>query len=469
MSGMAGTSVVEAPLPRPPAPTSAVPVVVAAVAGLLGVLVLALLLGGGRPAEAVPGLPQAGPLVSWGLPVATLAGRIAAVGTVGTLLFAAVLLPGSGGPLPGASRRALRAASGWALGWAAATLVGALLTVAQLVGVAPTAVTASSLRVFVSDLPAGRAAVVVLVAAVVVALVARRCAGAVPAGLLLAVAVCGLVVPAVLTGHSSAAEDHVLAVTNLSVHVVAAFLWVGGLLALLVHGRSADGLAGAVGRFSALALVCFAAAGTSGVLAAWLVLGGALPVGTVLGSGYGWLLLGKTAALVVLGVLGWRHRRSALPRLRSGRPGAFRRFAAVEAAVMLTTVALAVALAASPPPAAAAPPAPASPGAAAPGTAATEPGAPAVEDMSGHDHGDLSVTVLVDETRFHVSSPVAPGSRVTVYNGSTTQVTLTADDGSFDVVVPGRTLTTFLAPSEPGSHPFTSRHSAAFADVLVVG
>lgn len=461
---MAPTSVVEASLPRPPVRTSAVPVVVAAVAGLLGVLVLALLLGGGRPAEATAGLAQAGPLVSWGLPVATLAGRIAAVGTVGTLLFAAVLLPGSGS-LPAASRRALRAASGWALGWAAATVAGALLTVAQLVGVAPTAVTASSLRVFVTDLPAGRSAVVVLVAAVVVALAARRCAGSVPAALLLAVAGCGLVVPAVLTGHSSAAEDHVLAVTNLSVHVVAASLWVGGLLALLVHGRSADGLAGAVGRFSVLALVCFAAAGTSGVLAAWLVLGGSLPVGTVLGSGYGWLLLGKTAALVVLGVLGWRHRRSALPRLRSGRPGAFRRFAAVEAAVMLATVALAVALAASPPPAAAAVPAPAT---ATPGAAASAP-VPAVDDMSGHDHGDLSVTVLVDETRFHVSSAVAPGSRVTVHNGSATEVTLTADDGSFDVVVPGRTLTTFVAPSEPGSYPFTSRHSAGFADVLVVG
>ncbi|WP_091379579.1 CopD family protein [Geodermatophilus sp. DSM 45219] len=468
---MAPTSVVEASLPRPPVRTSAVPVVVAAVAGLLGVLVLALLLGGGRPAEAAAGLAQAGPLVSWGLPVATLAGRIAAVGTVGTLLFAAVLLPGSGRSLPQASRRALRAASRWALGWAAATVAGALLTVAQLVGVAPTAVTASSLRVFATDLPAGRSAVVVLVATVVVALTARRCAGSVPAALLLAAAVCGLVMPAVLTGHSSAAEDHVLAVTNLSVHVVAASLWVGGLLALLVHGRSADGLAGAVGRFSALALVCFAAAGTSGVLAAWLVLGGSLPVDTVLGSGYGWLLLGKTAALVVLGVLGRRHRRSALPRLRSGRPGAFRRFAAVEAAVMLATVALAVALAASPPPAAAAVPAAATatPGEATTGTAAPEPGAAAVDDMSGHDHGDLSVTVLVDGTRFHVSSAVAPGSRVTLHNGSATEVSLTADDGSFDVVVPGRTLTTFLAPSEPGSYPFTSRHSAGFADVLVVG
>jgi putative copper resistance protein D len=88
--------------------------------------------------------------------------------------------------------------------------------------------------------------------------------------------------------------------------------------------------------------------------------------------------------------------------------------------------------------------------------------------MSGHDHGDLSVTVLIDETRFHVSAPVAPGSRVTVHNSTTTEVTITADDGSFDVVVPGRSLLTFPAPAQPGAHPFTSRHSGAFADVLVV-
>ena len=461
MSGVALT-VEPAPAAREERSPSAAPTVVAAGAGLVAVLVLALVLGGGRPIAAVPGLTQAGPLVTWGQPVATLAGRIAAVGTVGALLFAAVLLPGPGGRLPAASRRALRTAWGSALAWAASTLVGALLTLSQLVGAAPTA---SSLRTFVTDLPAGRSAVVVVAAALVVALLARGCAGALRAGLLLAVAVPGLVVPAVLTGHSATAADHALAVSNLSVHVVAATAWTGGLLALLLHGRSADDLAPAASRFSTLALACFLVSGLSGLLAAWLVLDG--DPGTVLGSGYGELLLGKTTALVVLGVLGHRHRRHTLPRLRAGEPGAFRRFAAVETAVLLATVALAVALAASPPPSAAAPQVPTP--AAAPGGQSAAPQPPAaLEDMSGHDHGDLSVTVLIDETRFHVSAPVAPGSRVTVHNSTTTEVTITADDGSFDVVVPGRSLLTFPAPAQPGAHPFTSRHSGAFADVLVV-
>jgi putative copper resistance protein D len=88
--------------------------------------------------------------------------------------------------------------------------------------------------------------------------------------------------------------------------------------------------------------------------------------------------------------------------------------------------------------------------------------------MAGHDHGELSVAVLVDGERFHVPGPVAPGSAVTVFNSGDTDVTLTADDGGFDVVVPGHTLLTFPAPTEPGEHPFGSRHDPAFRDVLVV-
>ncbi|WP_324276689.1 hypothetical protein [Blastococcus brunescens] len=88
--------------------------------------------------------------------------------------------------------------------------------------------------------------------------------------------------------------------------------------------------------------------------------------------------------------------------------------------------------------------------------------------MAGHDHGDLSVTVLIDETRFHVSAAVRPGASVTVHNPTRTEVTITAVDGSFDVVVPSGTLMTFRAPDEPGSYPFESRHSASFTGVLVV-
>ncbi|WP_143030464.1 CopD family protein [Blastococcus aurantiacus] len=429
------------------------------VVGLGALLFWALAVGAGERAPDTTGLPAAGRLVEWGLPIATLAGRVAAVGTVGTLLFAAVLLPGRGA-LPDESRRALRATAAWALTWVAATAIGALLTLSRLVGSAPMDLSWASLRVFVEETGAGRAALFGVVLAAVVAATASRCTAA-GARILLAVALTALVLPVLLSGHSSAAEDHLAAVTTLAVHVVAATVWIGGLLALLVHGRRVAAAATAAPRYSRLALACFLVTAGSGVLAAWLVLGGSGAVLDALGSGYGALLLAKTAGLVLLGLIGWQHRRRTLPRLRAGDGRGFRRFAAGEVLPMLATVALAVALAASPPPTAStAPTAPAA-------TSGPGDGA-AFEPMAGHDHGELSVGVLVDDERFHVAGPVAAGSRVTVFNSGDATVTLTADDGSFDLVVPSGSLSTFQAPGQPGEHPFTSGHSTSFADVLVV-
>jgi len=446
------------------------PAVLAGGSVLVAVLLGGLAVGGSASDGAPSGLSHAGPLVELGAPVVTLIARIAALGTVGSLLFAAVLLPARDRALAPQARRALLAASAWALVWGAATALGGLLTVSRLVGLAPLSLPWSSVRVFLGDTGAGQAVVLVVLAAVVLAGGARRCSRLLGSRLLLLGALAALVVPAALTGHSSAADGHLIAVTTLAVHVAAASLWVGGLGALLVYGRRDEGLAAAVTRFSGVALLCLLATAGSGLLAASVVLGGAGAVVAAVGTGYGWLLIGKTLGLAVLAVLGWQHRRRTVPQLRAGRPGAFRRFAVVELLVMLATVALAVALAASPPPAGAAPAG--SSASAAPGPSpAVAPGAPAeaaADPMAGHDHGELSVGVLIDGSRFHVAGPVAAGSRVTVHNSTDQDVSITADDGSFDVDVPGSTLLTFLAPDQPGEYPFTSRHSPAFTDVLVV-
>jgi putative copper export protein len=452
--------------------------VLSAVLGLVSVLVLALVAGGGAPAPAAPGLPDAGAVTGWGLPIAQLSARVAAVGTVGTVLFAAVLSPAPDGRLAAGARSAVRASSWWAVAWASTATVAALLTASTVLGVPLGRLSVSSVLGVLTELPSGRVASAVVVAALVLAVAARRCARRSSAAVLLSVAVLAVTLPALLTGHSAAAEHHVLAVSSLGVHVASASLWVGGLLALVLHGRGPAALASSAARFSTVALVCFLAAGSSGAVSAWVQLDSTRPVQVLLGSGYGALLLGKTTALVALGALGWWHRRVTLPQLRTGRPGAFRRFAVVEVVVMLATVALAVALSASPPPPAPAA-APAGPGVGAPsaapgGTAAPGPApdpapepAPA-QDMAGHDHGTLSVGVLVDDERFHVPAGFTVGQTVTVYNQSTVEVTITAADGAFDVVVPGRTFATFTAPGPPGSYAFSSRHSRQFTDVLEV-
>ena len=435
-------------------------------AGLVALLGAALAVGGGTADGESSGLGRAGALVDWGAPVVTLVARIAAVGTVGALLFAAVLVPGHRGGLSARGRWAVRTASGWALAWAVATALGGLLALGRLVGMPPLSVPWSALRVYLGSTGPGRAVVVVAVGAAVLALAARRCSGVLGARVLLAGALTAVVVPAVLTGHSSAADDHLVAVTTLAVHVAAASLWTGGLGAVLWFGRRNAVLAVAAPRYSRLALGCFLATGVSGVVAAGLLLGGPGAVVAALGTGYGWLLVGKTLGMALLGLLGWQHRRRTLPLLQAGRPRAFTRFAVGEVLVMLATVALAVALAASPPPAGATPSASTAAPTSAPATAPAP--AAAADPMAGHDHGELSVGVLVDATRFHVAGPVPAGSRVTVFNGTDQDVTLSADDGSFDVAAPAGSLITFVAPTEPGEHRFSSRHSASYTDVLVV-
>ncbi|KUG52812.1 hypothetical protein AVL62_14665 [Serinicoccus chungangensis] len=500
--------------PRHPRRRPAAAAVVVVVAGLLAVLVLALVVGGGTPSPPPGGLPDAGALTGWGLPVADLAVRVLAVLTVGQLLLPAVLAPlGSG-----ASSRSLRGASWTATGWLVAELVVLVLTVSTIYGVPVWRLSTQSVLAVLTALPVGRAAlgVTVLLLPVVAgsAALARRPAhrARAAAGTLL-VAACGVVlVPAVLAGHSAAAGNHVPAVLALSVHILAASLWVGGLAAVLLHGRGRSGRVDTVRRFSALALGCVLLLLLSGVASALLVAGS--PSWSWAGEGWVHLLVVKSVLLAALVLLGAQHRRATLPALAAGRPGAFVRLGAVEVALMAATIAVSVALGTSPSPTS--PPGPdsgavgsaasqdADPGAGGgtsgetgadtlqddgdPGTA-DDPGAgdepvgarpsdePLVEDMSGHDHGDLSVTVLVDDERFHVTATVRPGQRVTVYNSSDAAATLTADGpaggvSAFDVDVPARTFVTFEAPDQEGDYAFVSRPGGAevdgFADTLLV-
>ncbi|HEV7909284.1 MAG TPA: cytochrome c oxidase assembly protein, partial [Pseudonocardiaceae bacterium] len=156
-------------------------------------------------------------------------------------------------------------------------------------------------------------------------------------------------IPVAVTGHSSSGGAHDLATNSLLYHLIAAALWVGGLVALLAHGRRrGDHLALATTRFSRLALVCWIAMAVSGTLNALV----RLPVTELLSSTYGLLVVGKIAALVVLGVIGYLQReRSVRQVVASGSGRSLLRLAGVEVLIMFVTIGIAVALSRTPPPA----------------------------------------------------------------------------------------------------------------------
>jgi putative copper resistance protein D len=154
--------------------------------------------------------------------------------------------------------------------------------------------------------------------------------------------------PMALTGHAATAGNHYVATQSLVLHVLGVTVWTGGLLALL-HLRGATGptQGTALTRFSSLALGCFVVVALSGLVSASTRLG--VDVGAWR-STYGALVGAKLVLFVVLGAIGWTHRRHTLPSITAGRRGAFWRLAVGELVIMSAALGLAVALARTAPP-----------------------------------------------------------------------------------------------------------------------
>ncbi|MGN6330049.1 MAG: cytochrome c oxidase assembly protein [Motilibacteraceae bacterium] len=344
------------------------------VAGPLALLVLvvALLAGGGSPQRSAAGLPDPGALTGWAVPILRLLADLAGLASVGWCLAAGVLLPAPQDRLASAALRGVRLVSWSAAVWALAAAGELVFTFSDFLAVPVVQVLDPvALWSFTTQTDQGRAYAVQAVLAGCLA-VAARSAGTVRAAVgLLLLALVGLVPPA-LTGHSAAAGNHDLAVASLLVHVLAAALWLGGLLALAwtaVNGAS--GVRAAATRYSTLALWCFSLVAVSGLANATVRLH---TPRELVASHYGLLVLAKVTALAGLAVFGHRHRHRTLPALgprssgdraargREGqRPGtsgrllptgvaAFARLAAVELLVMVATVGLAVALSRTPTP-----------------------------------------------------------------------------------------------------------------------
>lgn len=158
-----------------------------------------------------------------------------------------------------------------------------------------------------------------------------------------------------LSGH--ARVEGALSVVSDAVHVLAAGVWVGGLVFLVLVLVEAGGdrwslASTAVPRFSGIALVAVIALVAAGIV------NSLVEIGSLQGlwdTTYGRLVLAKIALLVPLLLLGAFNNRISVPRLRSGtsRTTDRRRFAgavALELAVMVAVVSVTAVLVAEPPP-----------------------------------------------------------------------------------------------------------------------
>ncbi|MQA15393.1 MAG: copper resistance protein CopD [Pseudonocardiaceae bacterium] len=316
-------------------------------AGAIGAGLTVLLAG---DVLAALGLPDPGLFTRAALPATMVLAECAAVVTVGSLLLGAFLVPPqSSGYLDVGGYAALRTARASAAVWLAAAVAMMPLSVADAVGRPVTDVLAPAVLADLAPrltmpgawaITAGIA--MVLAAGATVALSWGATVG------LFGLSLFGLL-PVALTGHSASGGAHDIATNSLIYHLLAAALWVGGLIAVLAHLGSRGEHAGlAASRFSRLALVCWIVMAASGVTNALM----RIEPGQLLSNSYGALVLAKIAALSLLGVFGYLHRRGSVAAVaRRGDRSAMLRLGSGEILLMLATIGLAVGLSRTPPPA----------------------------------------------------------------------------------------------------------------------
>ena len=289
---------------------------------------------------AAEGIRDAGLASDLAAPVVRGTRVLAAVATTGALVVA--LLVGGAERATGLKVAAAR----WALLWAGAAACSILLEISQTSGVSIGDVVAGGGSGSASaDQVAGLTAAAWLAA--VICFLARRVDSWKGLTATLVLAGAALIAP-VLTGHSAHAGFSMPALTALALHVVAVSSWVGGLMALCAHAGPDTRLDIVVlRRFSALALVCYAVVGLSGL--ANLLARLSLTDLVTDGGAYALLLVLKVSLFVVLGGMGLVHRRRTLDRAGDGSSSSFWSLAVTETAVMAVALGLAVSLTAAAP------------------------------------------------------------------------------------------------------------------------
>jgi putative copper resistance protein D len=326
---------------------------------LIGVAVLAGCTAAGigalslADALTATGLPDPGPATTLGLPFVRAAGEIAAVLAVGSFLFAAFLVPPqSSGVLDAAGYRALRIGAVASGAWAVCAALLVPLTISDVSG-HPVMDHLNPMTIWslASEINTASAWCWTAILAAVVAVASLSVLRWSWTPLLLVGSLVTLI-PLGLTGHSSAGGSHDLATNSLLIHLVAASLWAGGLLALLANAlRDGDHTGLAARRFSMIALWCWVAMALSGLTNALV----RVLLSDLLTTNYGRLVVAKFTALCVLGVLGWRQRRAGVAALQADSAprdarNALVRLALIEAVVFGLTFGIAVGLGRTAPP-----------------------------------------------------------------------------------------------------------------------
>ena len=316
---------------------------VASLAVGLPVLFLVLSTIGALSQTDVPGLPVVPVATLWALPFDLWIRDIATALTIGFILI--------GGVLPTRpDRRSGSLASLSALVWLVALLAQSVLTVSEVLALPlQTSFDPVILWSLLTQTTLGRVIVIQIALVALVAILGWVILDRITGSILLTLALIAAFLPG-FNGHSGIDDVHSAATISLGLHIVAASVWVGGLVAVIDyarrHGASATSV---IRRFSVLALISVIVLAESGLLNSGLRLDGFASLVT---STYGAIILAKVALITALIGFGWRQRRNLADRYESddGKVSVLVALAGVELLWMGTALGLSVALSRTAPP-----------------------------------------------------------------------------------------------------------------------
>ncbi len=309
------------------------------------IALLVLLAYGGGAATLV--IADPGPVIRWGLPISTVAVNLAAAGMVGSLVLALFALTAG----ERAFDVALDVASISAAVFTVAAGVTGFFTFVNVSNAAPSGdmLFGEQLGSFLVNQELGRTWLFTTVAGAAVTVLTFAVRGW-TSTFLVAILALAVLVPMGTQGHSGELSTHAVAMTSIILHTLAAAVWIGGLLLIVIVRpllpRAA--LTPLVRRYSTIALVAFVVVAFSGVARAFVALGDWAGLFTP----YGAILMLKVVVLVAIGLLGAWYRTRLIGRLDQERPA--RRFwglVVLELALMGIASGAGVALARTPPPA----------------------------------------------------------------------------------------------------------------------
>ncbi|GGK99779.1 cytochrome c oxidase assembly protein [Mangrovihabitans endophyticus] len=308
-------------------------VAAAGAAGALAVVVVVSATAGDFPYAAF-GTADPGLAVRVGTPVLRLAADAAATVCVGALVYAAFLTrPQPSGVIGAAAFAALRTAARAAAGWAVAALLLWPFDAAATVGLpVPDLLTGGRIVTATGALEGPKAWLCTAAVAGTLAVACARTLRWRATFGLVALGIAGTL-PVVAAGHSASDANHDIATSAIAIHIPAAVVWLGTLIAVLrAHGPDRDP---ALRRYLRLSTGCFWVVTLSGLVDAAAL----APGGRAFTTAYGGLLLLKAVLVAALGVTALRLRR----RLRAGTVSP-RRLLAVELGALAVAFGLAVGL-----------------------------------------------------------------------------------------------------------------------------